>query len=149
MVSYDKNVYELYMYIYWQLRKENPSGPIAAPVKVKEHDEIKEEDVTTTLRRAINFYSTIQAHDGHWPAESAGPLFFLPPLVSSNPIYIQSFRAITELRPNQLIPLGVVFINWLIYFILIPILCMENLMSLNFRLVGFKMGIVIYINFIY
>ncbi|XP_022040264.2 lupeol synthase-like, partial [Helianthus annuus] len=26
-------------------------------------------------------YSTIQAHDGHWPAESAGPLFFLPPLV--------------------------------------------------------------------
>ncbi|PON40447.1 Squalene cyclase [Trema orientale] len=46
-----------------------------------ETEEITEEGVTNTLRRAVNFYSSIQAHDGHWPAESAGPLFFLPPLV--------------------------------------------------------------------
>lgn len=64
-----------------QLREENPTGPIPPAVKVNEDEEIKEETVTTTLRRAISFYSTIQAHDGHWPAESAGPLFFLPPLV--------------------------------------------------------------------
>ncbi|PSS20732.1 Lupeol synthase [Actinidia chinensis var. chinensis] len=64
-----------------QLKKENPSGPIPAAIKVKETEEITEEAVTTTLRRGICFYSTIQAHDGHWPAESAGPLFFLPPLV--------------------------------------------------------------------
>ncbi|KAI5659147.1 hypothetical protein M9H77_27940 [Catharanthus roseus] len=64
-----------------QLRKENPCGPIPPPMKVQEDEEITEEAVTTTLRRAISFYSTIQAHDGHWPAESAGPLFFLQPLV--------------------------------------------------------------------
>ena len=51
------------------------------PVNVKETDDVTEEAVTTTLRRGISFFSTLQANDGHWPAESAGPLFFLPPLV--------------------------------------------------------------------
>lgn len=64
-----------------QLTKENPRVTIPPQIKVKEHVLITEEAITTTLRRAIGFYSTIQAHDGHWPAESAGPLFFLPPLV--------------------------------------------------------------------
>ncbi|GLT80316.1 hypothetical protein SLA2020_517620 [Shorea laevis] len=64
-----------------QLTKENPCGPIPPAVKVNETEVVTEEAVTTTLRRAISFYSSIQAHDGHWPAESAGPLFFLPPLV--------------------------------------------------------------------
>ncbi|CAN1185690.1 Lupeol synthase [Linum perenne] len=44
-------------------------------------ERITKEAVETTLRRGISFYSCIQAHDGHWPAESAGPLFFMPPLV--------------------------------------------------------------------
>ncbi|KAB1212043.1 Lupeol synthase [Morella rubra] len=64
-----------------QLRKENPCGPIPPPVTVKETEVITEEAVITTLRRALTFYSSIQSHDGHWPAESAGPLFFLQPLV--------------------------------------------------------------------
>ncbi|KAG2668093.1 hypothetical protein I3760_15G143800 [Carya illinoinensis] len=64
-----------------QLRKEKPScGPIP-PVQVKETEVITEEAIITTLRRALTFYSSIQAHDGHWPAESAGPLFFLQPFV--------------------------------------------------------------------
>ncbi|KAL4593971.1 hypothetical protein ACB092_M003900 [Castanea dentata] len=37
--------------------------------------------VTKTLRRAISFYSTIQAHDGHWPGDYGGPMFLLPGLV--------------------------------------------------------------------
>ncbi|KAG6627902.1 lupeol synthase-like [Carya illinoinensis] len=65
-----------------QLRKENPlSGPIPPPVQVEETEVITKEAVITTLRRALTFYSSIQAHDGHWPAESAGPLFFLQPFV--------------------------------------------------------------------
>lgn len=44
--------------------------------------EEEEEAVTATLRKALGFFSTLQAHDGHWPAEAvAAPLFFLPPLV--------------------------------------------------------------------
>ncbi|CAI0553329.1 unnamed protein product [Linum tenue] len=64
-----------------QLTKENSVGAIPAAVKLNGSEEITEEAISTTLRRAISFYSSIQAHDGHWPAESAGPLFFMPPLV--------------------------------------------------------------------
>ncbi|GMI97478.1 cycloartenol synthase 1 [Hibiscus trionum] len=64
-----------------QLTKENPCGSIPSPVKVDDEQAVTEEAVTVTLRRAISFYSSLQAHDGHWPTENAGPLFFLPPLV--------------------------------------------------------------------
>lgn len=64
-----------------QLTKENPCGPIPEAIKVKDSENLTEEAVTTTLRRGLSYFSSIQAHDGHWPAESAGPLFFLPPLV--------------------------------------------------------------------
>ncbi|KAG5569833.1 hypothetical protein H5410_059599 [Solanum commersonii] len=50
-------------------------------VKVEEGEEISHEIATVALRRAVNFFSALQATDGHWPAENAGPLFFLPPLV--------------------------------------------------------------------
>lgn len=52
-------------------------------VKVADGDDITYEDATTTLRRAVHFFSALQASDGHWPAENAGPMFFLPPLVST------------------------------------------------------------------
>jgi hypothetical protein len=64
-----------------QLRKENPCPPIPVPVEVKETEVITEETVINTIRRALSFYSSIQAHDSHWPPESAGPLFFLQPFV--------------------------------------------------------------------
>ena len=53
-----------------------------SPVKVEEGERITYEKTTTSLRRAVHFLSALQASDGHWPAENAGPLFFLPPLVS-------------------------------------------------------------------
>jgi cycloartenol synthase len=68
-----------------QLKKEKQlRGPtnIPAGVKVRDEDMITGEALITTIRRAVSFYSLIQAHDGHWPAESAGPLFFVQPLVS-------------------------------------------------------------------
>ncbi|XP_048494951.1 lupeol synthase isoform X1 [Beta vulgaris subsp. vulgaris] len=64
-----------------QLRRENPSLAMPQGITLKEKEDITEKAVNMTVKRAINFFSTIQAHDGHWPAESAGPLFFLPPLV--------------------------------------------------------------------
>ncbi|XP_074285418.1 lupeol synthase-like [Silene latifolia] len=68
-----------------QLRKERSSssiGGIPGAIKVKGNEEIiSKESLSTTLKRSIIYYSSIQAHDGHWPADSAGPLFFLPPLV--------------------------------------------------------------------
>ncbi|KAF5445650.1 hypothetical protein F2P56_034688 [Juglans regia] len=64
-----------------QLRKENGNGPIPPPVKLQETEEITDEIVTSTLRSALSSLSSLQAHDGHWPAEFAGSLFFIPPLV--------------------------------------------------------------------
>ncbi|KNA06390.1 hypothetical protein SOVF_181550 [Spinacia oleracea] len=69
--------------MFGQLRKENPSQCLGMPkgIKLKEREPIKEEAVTTTLKRAINFFTSIQAHDGHWPSDNAGALYFMPPLV--------------------------------------------------------------------
>lgn len=52
-----------------------------AQVKVGNGEEVSEESVATTLRRALRFYSTLQAEDGHWPGDYGGPLFLLPFLV--------------------------------------------------------------------
>ncbi|CAO2831851.1 unnamed protein product [Amaranthus hypochondriacus] len=64
-----------------QLRKENEEFLIPQGLKVKENEEITEEAVKITLKRGINYFCSLQAHDGHWPAENAGPFSFLPPLI--------------------------------------------------------------------
>ncbi|XP_021744147.1 lupeol synthase-like isoform X1 [Chenopodium quinoa] len=64
-----------------ELRKGKPLVEMAKGVKLKEREVIGEEAVTTTLKKAINFFTSIQAHDGHWPSDNAGPLYFMPPLV--------------------------------------------------------------------
>lgn len=50
-------------------------------VKSGSEGEISVEGVKMALRRALKFYSTIQADDGHWPGDYGGPLFLLPGLV--------------------------------------------------------------------
>ncbi|KAF8400155.1 hypothetical protein HHK36_013451 [Tetracentron sinense] len=62
-----------------QFAKENPCHEIKLVPQMKVED-ITEETVATTLRRAIKFYSTIQAQDGYWPGDYGGPLFLLPGL---------------------------------------------------------------------
>ncbi|CAK9308724.1 unnamed protein product [Citrullus colocynthis] len=42
---------------------------------------INKETVNIALRRASTLFVALQSDHGHWPAENAGPLFFLPPLV--------------------------------------------------------------------
>ncbi|KAM4113407.1 hypothetical protein ACJW30_05G218200 [Castanea mollissima] len=62
------------------LREKNFKQTIP-PVKIEDGEEITYEKATITLRRAVHFYTALQSCDGHWPAENAGPLFFLPPFV--------------------------------------------------------------------
>jgi len=80
------------------LREKNFKQTIPA-VRVEDGEEVTYEKTTTALRRSANFFSALQASDGHWPAENSGVLFFLPPFVSifflislcefsSNSIYI-------------------------------------------------------------
>ncbi|XP_024519017.1 cycloartenol synthase [Selaginella moellendorffii] len=58
-----------------------PLPQIPPPVKVQGDAEIKQSDVETTIRRALRFYSTIQAEDGHWPGDYGGPMFLMPGLI--------------------------------------------------------------------
>uniref|UniRef100_A0A7N2LTD2 Terpene cyclase/mutase family member n=1 Tax=Quercus lobata TaxID=97700 RepID=A0A7N2LTD2_QUELO len=62
------------------LREKNFKQTIPL-VKIVDGEEITYDKATATLRRVVHFYSALQASDGHWPAENAGPLFFLPALV--------------------------------------------------------------------
>ena len=65
-----------------QLAKEKPCGKkLVVAIKVGDEEEISEEAVATTLRKALSFYSTLQVEDGHWPNDYGGPLFLLPGLV--------------------------------------------------------------------
>lgn len=69
--------------LYVQFAKENACEMKQLPqVKVKDEEEISDEQVvSTTLRRALRFYSSLQAEDGFWPGDYGGPLFLLPGLV--------------------------------------------------------------------
>ncbi|KAL9684595.1 hypothetical protein QQ045_022036 [Rhodiola kirilowii] len=64
-----------------QFLKEKNFKQTIPPVKVEDGEEITYETASASVKRAAHFYSALQASDGHWPAENAGPLFFLPPLV--------------------------------------------------------------------
>uniref|UniRef100_A0A7N0V7D5 Terpene cyclase/mutase family member n=1 Tax=Kalanchoe fedtschenkoi TaxID=63787 RepID=A0A7N0V7D5_KALFE len=43
--------------------------------------EEEENEVKRTLRKALRFYSALQADDGFWPGDYGGPLFLLPGLI--------------------------------------------------------------------
>ncbi|KAL7190044.1 hypothetical protein ACSBR1_039649 [Camellia fascicularis] len=64
-----------------QFAKESPRRILLPQVKVKDTEDITEDQVMTTLRRAISFHSTLQAPDGHWPGDYGGPMFLLPGLI--------------------------------------------------------------------
>ncbi|XP_074333721.1 dammarenediol II synthase-like isoform X2 [Apium graveolens] len=65
-----------------QLIKENGIDLLSLqPVRLGENEEVNCEAVTTAVKKAIRLNRAIQAHDGHWPAENAGPMFFTPPLI--------------------------------------------------------------------
>ncbi|PRQ51838.1 putative beta-amyrin synthase [Rosa chinensis] len=69
--------------ILWRMQflREKKFKQTITPVKIEDGEVITHEKTTDALRRSVHFFSALQASDGHWPAENAGPLFFLPPLV--------------------------------------------------------------------
>ncbi|KAL8056943.1 hypothetical protein ABFX02_04G151000 [Erythranthe guttata] len=70
------------MGIQFKKKKKNCGELDMEQVKVASEEEIKsEETVVKALTRALRFYSTLQAEDGHWPGDYSGPLFLLPGLV--------------------------------------------------------------------
>nr|QQR13797.1 oxidosqualene cyclase 6 [Iris tectorum] len=72
--------------LLWRLQcaKENPIEISPPPHgRLEEHEEVTEEIVTNSLRRAIGRFSTLQAHDGHWPGDFAGAMIFIPGLIIS------------------------------------------------------------------
>uniref|UniRef100_A0A5B7BS55 Terpene cyclase/mutase family member n=2 Tax=Davidia involucrata TaxID=16924 RepID=A0A5B7BS55_DAVIN len=81
-----------------QFAKENPCDQMQLEqVKVRNEEEITEEAVATTLRRALRFYSTLLVEDGHWPGDYGGPLFLLPGLVIG--LYVMG--ALNEVLPRE------------------------------------------------
>ncbi|KAI3937325.1 hypothetical protein MKW98_001896 [Papaver atlanticum] len=79
----DLKLVGMFYYDYRHLLKEN-KGKFdlnIPPVKISDEEEITYEAATTTLKRAVRFYSTIQTQDGHWAGEMGGPMFFTPPLI--------------------------------------------------------------------
>ncbi|CAL4988981.1 unnamed protein product [Urochloa decumbens] len=64
-----------------QFAKENPFKLDIPAVKLKEHEDVTDEAVLTSLKRALSRLSTLQALDGHWPGDYGGPLFLLPGLI--------------------------------------------------------------------
>ncbi|KAL1820018.1 hypothetical protein DCAR_0416325 [Daucus carota subsp. sativus] len=64
-----------------QFANENQDRIVLPRVNTDDADDISEDKVTATLRRALSFHSTLQAHDGHWPGDNGGPMFFLAGLI--------------------------------------------------------------------
>jgi len=69
------------IYYIVQFAKENPQKLDLPAVKLGQNEEVTEEAVWNSLKRAVSRVCNLQAHDGHWPVDYAGPLFVLPGLV--------------------------------------------------------------------
>ncbi|KAL0344956.1 UNVERIFIED_CONTAM: putative oxidosqualene cyclase [Sesamum radiatum] len=80
-----------------QFSKENPREVELPQVKVDSEEEITEETTVITLRRAMRFYSSLQAEDGHWPGDYGGPLFLLPGLI----IALSTMDALNTILPDE------------------------------------------------
>ncbi|KAL9158240.1 hypothetical protein ABFS82_08G055000 [Erythranthe guttata] len=82
-----------------QLAKETYCGQpdLARVAKVENEEEITEETVVNTLKRALRFYSALQSEDGHWPGDYGGPLFFLPELIIG--LYVMDM--LETILPNE------------------------------------------------
>nr|UXX25229.1 cycloartenol synthase [Aloe vera] len=64
-----------------QFAKEHPLELDLPHIKLAEHEAVTEDALVTSLRKGISRFSTLQAHDGHWPGDYGGPMFLMPGLI--------------------------------------------------------------------
>lgn len=84
LVGYSNTI----LIVYEQLKRESGIDLLSIPpVRVGEKEEVTYEAATIAVKKALRLNRAVQASDGHWPAENAGPMFFTPPLVR---IYLQT-----------------------------------------------------------
>lgn len=68
--------------VTYQLKKESGIDVLSIPpVRLGDKEQVSYETATIAVTKALHLNRAIQACDGHWPAENAGPMFFTPPLV--------------------------------------------------------------------
>ncbi|XP_054818641.1 beta-amyrin synthase-like isoform X2 [Prosopis cineraria] len=65
----------------FQFLREKKFKQTIPSVKIKDEEEITCEKVKKIVKRATHYLCALQANDGHWPAQIAGPLFYVQPLV--------------------------------------------------------------------
>ena len=73
-----------------QFLREKKFKQTIPSVKIQDEEEITREKVNNTVKRAAHYLCALQASDGHWPAQMAGPLFYIQPLVSLFPSIFSS-----------------------------------------------------------
>ena len=64
-----------------QMLREKNFKQTIPQVRVEDGEEISFKKADASMRRSIDFWSALQSPHGHWPAENAGVMFYIPPLV--------------------------------------------------------------------